>query len=206
MDKPTGIGHINTIPSQRVSKMNVGRDHLQEVRLLEDHLFSLEAEGWFHYEFLTPKWFLLLGFFIVPWIVWGLLKKRKVLSESILFGVSVMLITILLDTVGLQFRFWEYPIEFVPVIPRAFPFDLSMVPVPYMLMYQYFQTGKSFSIALVIMAASYAFIGEPFCEWLNLVHYIHWQYIYSFCYYILLGTGIRLLVNKIKRFETMGQG
>ncbi|WP_113928000.1 CBO0543 family protein [Bacillus sp. P14.5] len=186
--------------------MKVQRDHLLDVRLIEDHLFALDAKGWFRYEFLTPEWFLLLGFFTVPWIIWFFLKKRRLLVESILFGVIVMLITLLLDTVGLQFRLWEYPIEFVPVIPRAFPFDISMVPVPYMLMCQYFKTGKSFGAALVIMAASYAFIGEPFCEWLSLVHYVNWHYFYSFVYYILLGTGIRFLIIKITKYEARAQG
>ncbi|MGM0845711.1 MAG: CBO0543 family protein [Bacillota bacterium] len=185
--------------------MNVQPDHLEKVKKLEEHLFSLEANGWLQYEFLTPKWFLLLTFFIIPWIVWWFFKKRIVFTESILFGVIVILTTLILDTVGLQFRFWEYPIEFIPVIPRAFPFDLSMVPVPYILMYQYFRTWKSFCLSLVVMAASFAFIGEPICVWLNLVNYIHWNYLYSFLYYILLGIGLRLLITRIRRYELFGQ-
>ncbi|VXB09562.1 conserved hypothetical protein [Bacillus sp. 349Y] len=43
----------------------------------------------------------------------------------------------LFDGVGLQYRFWDYPIAFLPIIPRAFPLDFSMIPVAYMLLYQY---------------------------------------------------------------------
>ncbi|TYS16598.1 hypothetical protein FZC78_11430 [Rossellomorea vietnamensis] len=183
--------------------MNVERDHLSKVRKIEDHLFSLEAEGWFRYEFLTEKWFILLAFFLVPWIIWIFLKKRHLLTESVLFGVLVMFITLLVDTVGLQFQFWEYPIEFLPVIPRGLPFDVCMVPAPYMLMYQYFRTWNSFIKALLVMAACFAFIGEPFSIWLNLVHYINWHYFYSFVYYIVLGISIRFLIIKIRRYESL---
>lgn len=106
-------------------------ENIEKVRLLEDKLFAMDAMGWLEYEFLTWEWWLLLSFFISPWILWIIIKKRKWLVESILFGVIVLVITILLDTVGLQFSFWEYPIEFLPVITRAFPFDVSMVPVAY---------------------------------------------------------------------------
>lgn len=171
-------------------------ENLQNVRLLEDQLFTLDAKSWLENEFLTWEWWLLLGFFVVPWILWSIIKKRKWLIESILFSVIVMVITILLDTVGLQFTFWEYPVEFLPVIPSAFPFDVSMVPVAYMLLFQYARTWKSFMVAQIIMAFAYAFIGEPFCEWVDLVLYIKWNYLYSFIYYILLGFGVRALILK----------
>ncbi|MEK3990045.1 CBO0543 family protein [Robertmurraya sp. FSL R5-0851] len=124
------------------------------------------------------------------------MKKRKWFVESLLFGMIVMNVTLLLDTVGMQFSFWEYPVEFLPVIPRGFPFDVSMVPVAFILLFQYFQTWKSFIIAQVIMAIAYAFIGEPFCEWLHLVRYFKWNYLYSFVYYIILGIVVRALILK----------
>lgn len=45
-----------------------------------------------------------------------------------------MMITILLHWVGYNLNFWDYPIEFVPLLPGALPFDVSMISVPYMLL------------------------------------------------------------------------
>ncbi|WP_404406868.1 CBO0543 family protein [Jeotgalibacillus malaysiensis] len=80
-----------------------------------------------------------------------------------MFGTIIIIIitTTLLDVVGLQYRFWDYPIAFLPIIPRSYPFDFSMIPVAYMLLYQCFRTWKFFATALIIMALTYAFIGEP---------------------------------------------
>lgn len=176
--------------------MDTIEENLEGVRFLEDELFMLDARGWLENEFLTWEWWILLCFFVVPWIFWFVMKKRKWFVESLLFGMIVMNVTLLLDTVGMQFSFWEYPVEFLPVIPRGFPFDVSMVPVAFILLFQYFQTWKSFIIAQVIMAIAYAFIGEPFCEWLHLVRYFKWNYLYSFVYYIILGIVVRALILK----------
>ncbi|WP_305777687.1 CBO0543 family protein [Priestia flexa] len=101
-------------------------------------------------------------FLVVPWIIiWSKLVKRDIILEILLFGTIIIITTTLLDVVGLQYRFWDYPIAFLPIIPRAFPFDFSMVPVAYMLLYQYFRTWKFFIIAQITMALTYAFIGEP---------------------------------------------
>jgi hypothetical protein len=180
-----------------VIKISTRFENLDNVRLLEDKLYYLDLNGWLENEFLTWEWWVLFCLFILPWLLWWKLAKRKWLVESLLFGVIVMVITLLLDTVGLQFTFWDYPVEFLPVIPRAFPFDVSMVPVPYMLLCQYFRTWKSFIIAQMIMAFAYAFIGEPLCEWIGLIYYLKWNYLYSFFYYIIIGIGIRALLLKI---------
>lgn len=146
--------------------------NFNEIRFLEDKLYLLELNDWLKNEFLTWEWWILVGFLVVPWVIWAKLVKRDMILEILLFGTIIIITTTLLDIVGLQYRFWDYPISFLPIIPRAFPFDFSLVPVAYMLLYQYFRSWKYFVIAQIIMALSFAFIGEPFCEWVKLVYYI----------------------------------
>lgn len=172
-------------------------ENLKEIRLLEDKLFQLEVDGWLKNEFLTWEWWILVVFLIMPWVIWAKLVKRDIILEILLFGTIIILITTLLDVVGAQYSFWDYPIAFLPIIPRAFPFDFSMVPVAYMLLYQYFRTWRSFISAQIIMALIYAFIGEPFCEWVKFVNYLEWRYIYSFIYYIIVGIVTRALILKL---------
>ncbi|SLL37322.1 Uncharacterised protein [Mycobacteroides abscessus subsp. abscessus] len=72
-----------------------------------------------------------------------------------------------------------------------------MIPVAYMLLYQYFRTWKIFIIAQITMVLTYAFIGEPFSEWVELVYYYEWRYSYSFIYYIMVGIVTRALILKL---------
>lgn len=172
-------------------------ENFNEIRFLEDKLYLLELNDWLKNEFLTWEWWILVGFLVVPWVIWAKLVKRDMILEILLFGTIIIITTTLLDVVGLQYRFWDYPIAFLPIIPRAFPFDFSMIPVAYMLLYQYFRTWKFFIIAQIIMALTYALIGEPFCEWVELVYYLEWKYSYSFIYYIIVGIGTRALLLKL---------
>lgn len=172
-------------------------ENLKEIRLLEDKLYHLELNGWLKNEFLTWEWWILVVFLVVPWVIWAKLVKRDIILEILLFGTVIILTTTLLDVVGVQYSFWDYPIALLPIIPRAFAFDFSMVPVAYMLLYQYFRTWKSFILAQIIMALTYAYIGEPFCEWVKLVYYLEWRYRYSFIYYIILGIVTRALILKL---------
>ncbi|WP_246941708.1 CBO0543 family protein [Bacillus pinisoli] len=171
---------------------------LWELREIQDLLIRKEIEAWFNNEFLTFYWWILVVFLIFPWVIWFKFADRTKFLETFLFGALVIIPTTLLDAIGNDLRFWSYPTQLMPITPRAIPFDMAMVPVAYMLMYQYFNTWKTFVVALVCMAGIYAFIGEPISHYLELVIYFKWKYMYSFIYYILLGIIIRTIVLKFK--------
>ncbi len=184
--------------------MNGKFDYLWTVRDIHDQMVQLNVDGWLKNEFLTWQWWLLLAFLIFPWILWSKLVERDRIMEIVLFGTMVMIPTLILDNIGNDIRFWSYPTELIPFSPNEIAFDLAMVPVAFMLLYQYFTTWKSFSVGLVLMASFYAFVGEPLAHLLEMVIYIEWKYTYSFVYYIILGLGVRFVVEKIRkiRFRT----
>ncbi|WP_235820424.1 hypothetical protein [Halalkalibacter krulwichiae] len=96
-------------------------ENLKEIRLLEDKLYHLELNGWLKNEFLTWEWWMLVGFLIVPWVIWVKLVKRNIILEILLFGTIIMMITTLLDVVGAQYSFWDYP----HCIPTDYSLGLS---------------------------------------------------------------------------------
>ncbi|WP_421385328.1 CBO0543 family protein [Bacillus salacetis] len=168
-------------------------------RELQDIYTQTDFQYWLEYELFSWNWWILVAFVIVPWALWVKVLDRKRVMEIILFGSLVVIPTTYLDAIGSDLRFWMYPTELIPVTPRAIAFDMSMVVVAYMLIYQYFSSWKSFIIALVCMALLFAFIGEPLSHVLHLVYYFKWKYIYSFVYYILLGLLNKAILEKVKR-------
>ncbi|QOR68126.1 hypothetical protein IM538_08460 [Cytobacillus suaedae] len=174
---------------------------LERVHQLEQEAFQLDQHSWFHYELFTFEWWILVIFTVAPWILWIMLANRQKMLETVLVGTLAIIPTTLLDSIGLQYEFWIYPTQLLPVAPRAIPFDMSMVPVAFMLIYQYFETWKSYTIALLVTSTLYAFVGEPFSVWMELVRYINWNYFYSFCYYLLLGFSIRALLIKLRKLQ-----
>jgi hypothetical protein len=172
-------------------------EYMEKIHQMEKEAFRLDIEGWLKHELFTWQWWVLLAFLIFPWIIWGKLVNRKQLLSIVLFGSLTCIITVYLDVVGIKFEFWRYPFQLFPVMPRAISFDMSMVPVAYMIIYQYFTTWKKFIYALITMAFLFAFIGEPFSVWSDLVEYLRWKYIYSFFFYIVTGILVRWLVEKM---------
>ncbi|PLT34073.1 CBO0543 family protein [Bacillus sp. V5-8f] len=175
----------------------INENHMVEMRKIEDKLLHIDINHWLEYEVFTWQWWMLVVFLIMPWIIWFFLVKRDHIIQTFLFGMFILIITKLFDVIGLQYGLWEYPIQLLPIIPRGLPFDMSMVPVAFMLLYQYFNTWKTYLIAQILMAVLYAFIGETFSEWVQVVSYIRWNYIFSFFYYILVGVGTRFILLKL---------
>lgn len=173
-------------------------ENLQKVNELEKEAMLLDVQGWLNYDVFTFDWWLLVAFLILPWLIWVKLVDRKRIVEILLFGMFIIKITALTDILGTEINLWKYPTSLIPIFPRAFPFDISMVPVSMMIIFQYFRTWKSYTISLTIMATLFAFIGEPFCVWQELVIYTNWNYFFSFVFYIIVGISIRAFVEKLK--------
>lgn len=173
-------------------------EYLWKAQELQDKMINTAIEGWFKNEFLTFHWWLLVIFLLVPWIIWFKVADRKRMMEMGLFGTLIIISTTSLDAIGSDLNFWAYPTKLMPITPRAIPFDMSLIPIAFMLLYQYFRKWKSFMIALICMAAFYAFVGEPLSHLFQLVLYIKWKYIYSFLYYILIGIVVKVIIEQLK--------
>jgi hypothetical protein len=173
------------------------QDNLTRVRRLIHQLNQANSERWHHYGLPTFRFWLLLAFLLLPWLLWSRLVDRSRLLELLLTGMLISLWTILLDMAGYFLDFWFYPVEMIPMVPGAWPFDLAMIPVAYMLLQQYARSWRSYLAALCVMALVYAFIGEPMCIRLGLVIYYKWTYVYSVAVYLVFGISVRALVEKL---------
>lgn len=173
-------------------------ENMERERELLVELVQTNMERFAEYSgIFVPQWWLLLAFLIVPWIIWSKVVDEKKKLEIVTVGLFAALVTTLLDIVGYNLQFWDYPIQLIPLVPEAFAFDLSMVPVAYMLLYQYLKTWKSYVIGVLCMSAVYAFIGEPFCNRIMVVSYINWNYAYSAVFYIVTGFAIKAIVSRL---------
>ncbi|WEG12141.1 hypothetical protein PU629_18790 [Pullulanibacillus sp. KACC 23026] len=175
------------------------REFVHRIRQYEQEKSHLEINQWLHHDLFSARWWLLLLFLIVPWVIWMLLRKKELYLESAFIGCYAIALTLFIDSIGSQFNFWRYPTKFLPVIPSALPFDLSLVPVMFMFIYQYCQSWRTYWKTLLVISLMYAFIGEPVCIYLQLVIYINWSIYYSFGYYLIVGFSARALVLLLKR-------
>ena len=156
-------------------------------------------EFWFNNVFLTPKWWLIVAVAVLPVVIWWKLVDRRRLFEIMTYGLLVSLLAGLLDAIGVELDAWEYKYDFVPLLDVFIVYDISVLPVSYMLVYQYFQSWRGFVTAHLILSFAFAFISEPLLVWLDIYQLIGWKHIYSVPGYFLVAIAIRLVMEGLKR-------
>lgn len=171
--------------------------NISELIEMKRKLKELRNEHWINEVFLTFNWWFLLFITVIPWLIWWSLVDQKSLFRMICYGALISTFAILLDDIGSYYLLWIYKYQLVPISPRLNPIDLSVMPVTYMLVYQYFRKWKSFVIAQTVLAFGAAFICEPIFIWMDIYHPIQWKLIYSFFIYIGIGVLNKWLVDKV---------
>lgn len=169
---------------------------------LQRELLSLRYSDWYEKVF-SFQWFSLVFLLIVPWIIWWRLVDRKHIAIIFSFGLLISATSSFLNSNGLNLLLWSYPYKLLPFSQRVYVISYSVLPVTFMLIFQYFRTWKSFATANVIMASIFAFVLQPILKWLGMYTMINWSYFYSFLIYLIMGLGLRLLLQVILQREPM---
>ncbi|WP_144553216.1 CBO0543 family protein [Bacillus sp. X1(2014)] len=127
----------------------------------------------------TWQWWVALAMMVIPWVIWGIFRNRESSARIFSAGLLVMVLSEILDTVGVSFGKWAYPVKLVPVATINFSFRLSVLPVFVMLLLQY-KPGFNPYLKAVIFGGLAAYVGMPVLGMIDLYKKIDWAYTYSF--------------------------
>ncbi|TYP72020.1 CBO0543 family protein [Paenibacillus methanolicus] len=172
---------------------------IEEIAQVHKQLTELRHQYWLHYDLFTLQWWLLLALLVIPWVIWWRLVDKKRLKDIVLFGISISYLIFLLDHIGYELNLWLYPHKLFRFIPESSAFDLGILPVLHMLLFQYFIRWRSYLIANTLMATVFVFILEPLSVWIGLYKLLHWEFVYSLPLYILKAVMIKGLFETVKR-------
>lgn len=179
---------------------------IEQMAEMSRTLTQARIENWLGHEFGSWRWWVLLALLVLPWFVWYKSADRKRLPEIVLFGLVVMVFTITLDELGFELSLWSYPVDVIPIFPRLTSVDYSVVPVVFMLIYQFFPDWKGFFQALVAVAAVFSFVVEPVIVKLGFYVLIKWTYWASFIIYIPMGLLARWITRQFADAERRARG
>ncbi|MBI0580128.1 hypothetical protein IEC97_22495 [Neobacillus cucumis] len=177
---------------------------MNEFKVVQDkRLKFLESyhEYWTEHAFLTWQWWILVLATIFIWILWWKKVNKNQIQLILNYGLILAFISLLLDMVGQNYGLWAYPIRlYWAFIPPLVPFDMSFIPVIFMLIYQkYGQKWTYFLIAVSITSACISFLIEPLFKWMGIYVIYNWRSIYSFVIYIMLAFFVKTLVDFFNR-------
>lgn len=158
-------------------------------------------EYWLNDSIYTFNWWLLVTTTIGIIIVWLFILDKKRIIEIITFGLMVATMGFIIDVVGTSFVLWSYPDRIFPVLPPIVEIHNGILPIAYMIVYQYFQAWKSYIIAMITIASFFAFVLEPLTESLGIYQAYQWKHIYSFPIYFIIGVLFKWIVSKFKKMD-----
>lgn len=150
---------------------------------------------WTQNDLFSFGWWLILFINLILFYAALRFIDRRRLFELMTVGGIVIAISTLLDVILIQFGFTAYPTSITPLSPSFFVSTYIVLPVIYMLVYQFFSTWKNYMIATIIISVTLAFIVENLLRWVNVYEYIKWNSVYSLIAYIGIALIVKWLMN-----------
>ncbi|WP_223700432.1 CBO0543 family protein [Sutcliffiella deserti] len=150
-----------------------------------------------------PRWWLLFLSIFLPWVIWWIFADKNRLYELLIYGMLWAVIATWLDLIGTSNGLWEYPYNLYNKVPTLLPADLSVIPVMFMLLYQYLSNWKKFLLGSVLVSSLLSFVLEPLFikfSMLNLINWTHFKSLFSFVILALLTKSIMSGLEKLKSF------
>jgi hypothetical protein len=156
-------------------------------------LVEHQIEYFIQKELFTWQWWFLLALSILPWVLWLVIRDKQRQGKLLLGGISVGLIAVIADVTGSQAGFWFYCIKLIPSIPPLLPYDLSLMPVSFMLIQQYTKKRWQRYMVFAIFSVGTAFLIEPVLELMKVYTHVSWKHYYSVpVYFAIMWMGSKM--------------
>lgn len=177
--------------------------------LAYDPVHNLVSQGaasrvafWEQNAFLTWQWWLLAAAVMVVAIIWWRLVDKNRLVEIICYALVGSIPAIGFDTIATQMGWYSYPISIEPFFPGAIV-GISIPAMTYSIAYQKYPIWRDFSIALIIISAAFAFIGQPVLAYFGAFKLYNYSFVYSFIALVAIAGFSKWAVDQMKTARTV---
>ena len=170
---------MTTEQEQQLKQITKEQDQIVEMWLN----YWREYSNWGDWHF----WFIVL-MLIVPLIVIYFSIDKKRAFHIGFFGFNIHVWFTYSDALATRTAHVIYPFQAIPILPVNFALDASLVPVSFMLLYQWcLKHDKSILLYGIILSAILSFIFKPVLSLLNLIQLDKgMNFFYLFLNYILI--------------------
>ncbi|HWO74362.1 MAG TPA: CBO0543 family protein [Bacillus sp. (in: firmicutes)] len=170
----------------------------EELVKQEKELSNNWIDYWFDFSGLyTWEFWFNFMMLVVPLIALFFFLDRKRAFHIGFFGYSMHVIALYFDGFGTRNDLWGYPHKVLPFFPVNVGLDSSLIPVVYMLLYQWVRkTGKNYYVYAFFVSVFFAFFFKPIMEVMGLFKLgENMKYIYLFMFYIAGAVGAKLVTD-----------
>ncbi|MFC4321993.1 CBO0543 family protein [Litchfieldia salsa] len=171
----------------------------EEIRHLIVKTTEMKDEYWHAYNGLDTWqfWLIFLGMFVAPLVILYFLIDRDKMSLLGFYGYNIHVWFSHIDNWGTKHGLWGYPYELVPFIPGNLSLDVALVPILYMLVYQWtLNQNKNYYIYTLALSVFLSFIFKPILSMHHLFKLHEWvTFLHIFAAYCALFIFSKLITN-----------
>lgn len=175
-------------------------DMIYEARSI---LHNLILAKWLSQDVFSVRWWGIVAFIIASYIVVFLLLDKRRFTQILLFGSLMSVSITTYDLFGANFELWGYNVRLLPVIPGVFLYDYTVIPLYYMLIYQYSSNWKTFLALNSTLAAFIGLIFFPALVSFEIITFRNWLPVYQAVAPFVLGLLNRAIVLGTLNAERM---
>lgn len=157
-------------------------------------LHNLVVTKWLNQELFSPTWWGVIAFIAFSYILCFSLFDKRRSTQILLFGSLMAVAIYTYDSFGDSFNLWMDETRVLPLIPSPFLFDLTIVPLYYMLVYQYSPNWKRFVLWNAVAAGVCSIIYSPMIVALHIISFHNFKPIYNFPVIFIFGLVARKVV------------
>jgi hypothetical protein len=161
---------------------------LQKLYALEDNLTNLSIAYWTRYSGpSTWQFWVDLLLLIIPLVVLYFKLDRGKIFLIGFFGFNIHVWFNYIDAIGVRLALWGYPYQLIPLAPVNYTLEGSLIPVTYMLAFQWtLNHKKNTYLYLTGVAVFLAFIFKPILSAIGFFHLNRTNYFVLFLAYIVI--------------------
>ncbi|MBD1382022.1 hypothetical protein IC621_17475 [Bacillus sp. IB182487] len=171
----------------------------EKVRSFTEETTQLRTDYWYDYSNLSTWqfWVILLFMFIVPLVVLYFFIDRKKIFLIGFYGFNIHVWFGYIDSWGNNKGLWGYPYELIPLIPGSLSLDAALIPILFMLVYQWtHHHRKNYYLYSIGLSLILSFVLKPILVMHNLFVLHKWvHYYHFFIAYCLVFLFSKLITN-----------
>jgi hypothetical protein len=179
-------------------------DHIIE-SYRETNLNSINY-WWEYSSFDSWRFWLTVILLVVPLLILYFRMDRSRVYQIGFYGFAIHMLGVYVDTIGTNYGFWSYPYKMIPILPTSFTLTSSMIPVAFMLMYQW-QSRKriNYYLGAAAVSALFVFIIHPMFKWLDMFQmYRGFNYLIMYLNYFGGAILAKLILDAFDYFNKQG--
>lgn len=136
----------------------------EKIKSMQEKLSELQIDYWYSYSGLWTWqfWVIFLLMFVTPLLALYFLIDRKKIFLIGFYGFNIHVWFGYIDTWGVKNGFWGYPYELLPFLPGNLSLDAALIPVLFMLVYQWtLNHNRNYYLYTIILSLCLSFIFKP---------------------------------------------